>query len=212
MAIRVAIIGCGGMARGHLNAYLRIQEIVPGKVELVAMCDPVRKNAEDFASRVKDATGKTPVVYEDTDAMLGAEDLDGADICTPHCYHHINAIKCLNAGVNVIVEKPIGITIKATRAIIEAANANGRIAATAENIRRMPSRRAAWWLMNEKKMLGDITMFFSQHASYQIADPQSPWHWRLDLMLGGGGMVMDSGAHSTSCRTQDNKSGRVSER
>ena len=97
MAIRVAIIGCGGMARGHLNAYLRIQEIVPGKVELVAMCDPVRKNAEDFASRVKDATGKMPVVHEDTDAMLGAEDLDGADICTPHCYHHINAIKCLNA-------------------------------------------------------------------------------------------------------------------
>ena len=195
MAIRVAIIGCGGMARGHLNAYLGIQEVVPGKVELVAMCDPVRKNAEDFARRVKDATGKMPVVYEDTDAMLAAEDLDGADICTPHCYHHINAIKCLNAGVNVIVEKPIGITIKATRSIIEAANANGRIAATAENIRRAPSRRTAWWLINEKKMLGDITMFFSQHASYQIAAPQSPWHWRLDLMLGGGGMVMDSGAH-----------------
>ena len=97
MAIRVAIIGCGGMARGHLNAYLRIQEIAPGKVELIAMCDPVRKNAEDFASRVKDATGKMPVVYEDTDAMLAAEDLDGADICTPHCYHHINAVKCLNS-------------------------------------------------------------------------------------------------------------------
>ena len=112
---------------------------------------PVRGNAENFANRVKDTTGNMPVVYEDTDAMLAAEDLDGADICTPHCYHHINAIKCLNAGVNVIVEKPIGITIKATRAIIEAANANGRIAATAENIRRAPSRRTAWWLMNEKK-------------------------------------------------------------
>ena len=71
------------MARGHLNAYLGIQEVVPDKVELVAMCDPVRKNAEDFASRVKDATGKMPVVYENTDAMLAAEDLDGADICTP---------------------------------------------------------------------------------------------------------------------------------
>lgn len=195
MAIRVAIIGCGGMARGHLNAYLRIHEIVPGKVELVAMCDPVRKNAEDFASRVKNSTGKMPVVYEDTDAMLAGETLDGADICTPHCYHHINAVKCLNAGVNVIVEKPIGITIKATRAIIEAANSNGRFAATAENIRRAPSRRTAWWLINEKKMLGDITMFFSQHASHLIADPQAPWHWRLDLNLGGGGMVMDSGAH-----------------
>ena len=91
------------------------------------------------------------------------------------------------------MEKPIGITLKATRAIIEAANS--KIAATAENILRIPSRRTAWWLMSEKKMPGDVTMFFAQHASYQVPDPQNQWHWRLDLMLGGSGMVMDSGAH-----------------
>ncbi len=195
MAVRVAIIGCGGMAGGHLRSYLKIQETVPGKVELPAMCDPVEQNAERFAEQVKEATGRKPNVYKDVDEMLAAEDLDGVDICTPHAYHHINAVKCLNAGVNVIVEKPIGITVKATHAIIEAAKANNKIAATAENIRRMPSRRTSWWLMNEKKMLGDMTMFFAQHASYRAPNPESRWHWRLDLTLGGGGMVMDSGAH-----------------
>ena len=195
MAIQVAIIGCGGIANGHLNAYLTIHNTEPGKVELVAMGDEVKDRADNFAERVKAVTGKKPAVFDETDAMLATADLDGADICTSHAYHHINAIKCLNAGVNVMIEKPIGITVKATHAIIAAAKANGKIASTAENIRRMPSRRTAEWVMNEKQTLGDMRMFCAQHASHREPNPQGKWHWRLDLSLGGGGMVMDSGAH-----------------
>jgi predicted dehydrogenase len=195
MAVQIAIIGCGGMANGHLNAYLTIHQAEPGKVELVAMCDEVKERADNFANRVKEVTGKKPAVYDDTDTMLAKADLDGADICTSHAHHHINAIKCLNSGVNVMLEKPMGVTVKASHAIIAAAKANNKIAATAENIRRMPSRRTAEWLMNKKQMLGDLRMFSAQHASYREPDPQSDWHWRLDLTLGGGGMVMDSGAH-----------------
>ena len=195
MPIQIAIIGCGGMANGHLNAYLTIHNTEPSKVELVAMCDEVEDRADNFAERVKEVTGKKPVVYTDTDTMLANADLDGVDICTSHAHHHINAIKCLNAGVNVMVEKPMGITVKATHAIMTAAKDNGKIAATAENIRRMPSRRTAEWLMNDKQILGDMRMFNAQHASHREPDPESAWHWRLDLSLGGGGMVMDSGAH-----------------
>ena len=159
------------------------------------MCDEVEERADAFASRVKEVTGKKPAVFNDTDAMLAKADLDGADICTSHAHHHINAIKCLNAGVNVMVEKPMGVTVKASHAIIAAAEANNKIAATAENIRRMPSRRTAEWLMNDKQMLGEMRTFCAQHASYRAPNPESAWHWRLDLTLGGGGMVMDSGAH-----------------
>ena len=111
MSVQIAIIGCGGMASGHLNAYLKIHEVAPEKAELVAVCDPVRERAEEFADRAKEKTGKRPGVYDHTDKMLANEDLDGANICTPHAFHHVNAIKCLNAGVNVIVEKPIGIEL-----------------------------------------------------------------------------------------------------
>jgi predicted dehydrogenase len=193
--VRIAIIGCGGMAGGHLNAYLRIKEKEPDKVELVAMCDPVEDRAANFAKRVEDATGKRPSIYTKVEDMLAKENLDGADICSPHAYHHINGVACLEAGVNVIIEKPFGVTIKASKAIIEAAKRNGKIAATAENIRRGLSQRTAWWLINEKGMLGEMRMFFAQHASWRKTDPSSPWHWRLSRMLGGGGMVMDSGAH-----------------
>ena len=193
--VRMAIIGCGGMAGGHLGAYLRIREKEPDKVKLVAMCDPVEERAANFAKKVEEVTGESPSVYTDVDEMLAKENLDGADICTPHAYHHINGIACLEAGVNVIIEKPFGVTIKASKVIIEAAKRNGKIAATAENIRRGLSQRTAWWLINEKGMLGEMRMFFAQHASWRKTDPSSPWHWRLSRMLGGGGMVMDSGAH-----------------
>ena len=43
MAVQIAIIGCGGMANGHLNAYLTIHQTEPGKVEHVAMCDEVKE-------------------------------------------------------------------------------------------------------------------------------------------------------------------------
>ncbi|MCG9130585.1 Gfo/Idh/MocA family oxidoreductase [Candidatus Poribacteria bacterium] len=195
MAVQIAIIGCGGMANGHLNAYLTIYQTDPKKVELVAMCDEVKERADQFAERVKEVTGKKPAVFDDTDTMLATVDLDGVDICTSHAHHHINAIKCLNNGVNVMIEKPMGVTVKASHAIINAAKENNKIAATAENIRRMPSRRTAEWLMNEKQMLGDLWTFSAQHASYREPNPESDWHWRLDLTLGGGGMVMDSGAH-----------------
>jgi predicted dehydrogenase len=191
----MAIIGCGGMAGGHLNAYTRIQQTVPGKVELVATCDPVLERAENFANRWNDAFGRRPNVYSDTDEMLAAEQLDGADICSPHAHHHINAVKCLNSGVHIICEKPIGITVRATQVIAAAAQRNGKIAATAENIRRMPSRRASRWLMHERQMLGEMRMFMAQQASYRKHSTSDRWHWRLDLLLGGGGMVMDSGAH-----------------
>ena len=62
------------------------------------MCDEVKERADQFAERVKAVTGKKPVVFDDTDTMLATVDLDGADICTSHAHHHINALKCLNNG------------------------------------------------------------------------------------------------------------------
>ena len=194
MAVNVAIAGCGGMANGHLRSYIQIKETVPEKIDIVAMCDPVVESAEKFAAQIEEAFGMKPAVYADIDEMLAKEDLDGVDICSPHGYHHVNAIKCMQAGANVIVEKPIGVTVKATHAIMDASKRTGKIAATAEQIRRMPSRRASKWLM-DKGMIGEMRMFFAQHASWTDHAPEDRWHWRLDLALGGGGMVMDSGAH-----------------
>jgi len=192
--LKLAIVGCGGMAHGHLNGYIGIKDKEPDKFEFAAMCDPVAERAQKFADEAAAAQGSAPKVYTDLDEMLENEELDGVDICSRHSDHHVNGIACLDAGVNIMIEKPFGVTIKASKLIIEAAKRNGKIAATAENIRRGPSQRTAHWIFNQTKLIGEPRFFFSQMAGWRPTDP-GRWHWRLDHMLGGGGMVMDSGAH-----------------
>jgi predicted dehydrogenase len=183
------------MAGGHLRSYLQIKQAEPGLFDLAACCDPVRELADKFADQAAAVQGSRPRVYTDTATMLAAEKLDGADICCPHAFHHTNGIACLNAGVNVMIEKPFGITIRASQALIAAAERSGKIAATAENVRRGLSQRTAHWLLHERGLIGRPRLFFSQHASWSDPQPERNWHWRTEKALGGGGMVMDSGAH-----------------
>jgi len=82
--------------------------------------------------------------------------------------------------------------------MIEAAAARGVTLATAENIRRQPAQRTAWWLLHESGLLGRPQGFFVQAVAYAApVDPAAAprWHWRADRTMGGGGWVIDSGAH-----------------
>jgi len=193
--LKLAIIGCGGMAEAHLRAYGSIKEKEPPKFELSAMCDPVIESAKRFAEQAGKYQGFKPRVYTKVEDMLDNENLDAADICTPHSEHHVIGVMCLDSGVNVMIEKPFGVTIKASKVIIEAARRNGKIAATAENVRRGPSQRTSYWLINQARLLGAPRLFYAQHAGWQDPLAERGWHWRIDKLLGGGGMVMDSGAH-----------------
>ena len=108
-----------------------------------ATCDVRKEMAEDYADRVAEFQDVRPRAYGSVEEMLKAEDLDGVDICTPHAYHHSSAIPCLESGVNVMIEKPFGISIRASKKIIETAERNGLITATAEQCRRELGQRAA---------------------------------------------------------------------
>ncbi len=198
--VRLALVGCGGIARAHLRGYERIKRAEPEKLEIVAVCDPVVARAEEFADGIERFQGKRPRVYADHEALLKAErdNLDATDITTPHHLHHVTAIACLESGIHVMVEKPIGVTVKATKAILEAAKRAGKFAATAENIRRGVPQRTARWLFNQSKLIGEPTLFYVIQVSY--SPPPQPerepeWHWRVDRALSGGGIGLDSGVH-----------------
>jgi UDP-N-acetyl-2-amino-2-deoxyglucuronate dehydrogenase len=193
--IKLAIIGTGGIARSHMNGYRAIKEKAPDLFELVAVCDAVPAAAEAFAAAVAEWQGKAPKVYTKVEEMLESERLDGAYICSPHHLHHTLGIACMDAGVNVMIEKPIGITVKATQKLIEKQEQTGLICATAEQIRRQPGPRTAHWAINEKELIGRPTQFFVQLGTYRAPDPTRPWHWRATMNMGGGGLAIDSGAH-----------------
>ena len=73
--------------------------------------------------------------------MLERDDILAVDVVTDGSMHHQVAIPALLAGKHALVEKPLGITVPACRAMIDAAEQGGAVLATAENYRRDPPRR-----------------------------------------------------------------------
>jgi predicted dehydrogenase len=97
MALKVAVVGCGGVARGsHLPAWKRVPDI-----ELVAMCDKDKARADAAA---RDFGGKP---YYDLEEMLSKEKLDIADVCTREPDHCAPVLLTLGHHVNTVVEKPM---------------------------------------------------------------------------------------------------------
>jgi predicted dehydrogenase len=105
--IRLAVIGCGGMGSGHVRQLTNMSKSVdltkdPDlNMELVAVCD-VYDAHTDRAAKV--CGGKGYRYYRD---MLEKEQLDGAVIATPDHWHAQNAIDCMDAGLDVYLQKPM---------------------------------------------------------------------------------------------------------
>ena len=143
MTVHSALVGCGGMGLRHAHGYLELRKH-SDEVKMVAVCDLYESSANHVASAVEEATGDRPNVYTDFDRMLAEQKpLDAIDIVTDTRMHHVFAVKALDAGVNVMTEKPMGITIRACQIMRAAAERSGKVLSVAENYRRDPMNRLA---------------------------------------------------------------------
>lgn len=153
----LAITGCGfaaGNPNGHLEAYGELVRRGLAPVRLVAVCDVDRQKAEEFANRAEAfQPGYRPSVYEDYPLMLGRMKPDAVLVATKVDLHHRVAIDCLEAGAAVLTEKPMGITVRACRGMLEAAQKANRVLAVGHNYRRVLCNRA-WRFALEEELIG----------------------------------------------------------
>ena len=197
--IKLAFIGCGGMAGAHLGGYLEIKRKGLDIFDIVAVADPVEENTARFTSRIAEVQSLKVEQYKDYEKMLKEQKPDAADICTPHYLHHTNAITCFESGVDAIVEKPLGVTVKAGKKMVESAEKNGRILAVAEQVRRWIGPRTVAWAV-QTGLIGTPRMFFAQTAGGSKIDPDNlirdrGLSWRSFKLTGGGGPIFDFGVH-----------------
>ena len=75
--------------------------------------------------------GSIPVVFTRVEDLLSSGLAEAGDLCLPHFLHHSMAISLLEGGMHALVEKPLGITVRASRKMIEAARKAKRVLATA---------------------------------------------------------------------------------
>ena len=194
--IRLGLVGCGWISESHAIGFKELVQRGCKDIQYTACCDPNQDNARKRAKELAEIQGFEPQVFPDVAALLRAKAADAADICLPHYLHHTVGIEAMEGGLHVMIEKPLGITMKAGRRIIETARRTKRVLATAENIRRSLSSRACAWAVRDGELIGDVKaahITFMTHAPFDYAIPA--WKWRGVKLLNGGGMLLDGGTH-----------------
>ncbi|MBK5261510.1 MAG: Gfo/Idh/MocA family oxidoreductase [Peptostreptococcaceae bacterium] len=181
--LRTGIIGCGKVAGMHAAAYTTIQ-----RSAFTAVCDKDEKRAQEFASKygVK--------AYTDVNEMVSKEKLDLVTVCTPHPAHKIPTIDALNAGANVLIEKPLASSLEDCDAMLEAARKMGKVIGMISQRRFYPPCLRMKRAIDEgkigKPVLGTVFMFGWRDKTYYKSDP-----WRGTWKGEGGGVLVNQAPH-----------------
>ena len=127
--LKAAIIGTGNISPEHIKGYLRF----PERVEIVALCDIYPEKAEKKKRDFGLTNAKVYPSHKELIADIGAQ-LDIVDVCTPPFTHAEISIDFLNAGVNVICEKPMAASLEECDKMLEAEKRSGKtLAIIAQN-------------------------------------------------------------------------------
>ena len=117
--LKVAIVGTGWIAHTHMKQLVQMDD-----VEIVAGCDLIEGKAEEF---FKEFDLENVRCYTSDKEMYKKENLDAVCICTYNATHAECAINALDAGVNVLLEKPMCVTTEEAVEIMRAEKRSGKI-------------------------------------------------------------------------------------
>jgi len=189
--LNLALVGCGGMGRRHIRGFQKLRSIGRNDFRLAAVCDPFEENGRLAADTAAELLSFRPTLHASLDALLAGDDQIDALILTtaPDTHAEIGAA-ALDAGLDVLVEKPIALTVRQGLLLVEAAQRSGRVLAVAENYRRDPMNRLA-------KAVIDAGLIGRPFLAVQMSSGSggsviiTPWrHLRRT-----GGIIIDMGIH-----------------
>ena len=148
----IALIGAGWWGMNILTT-----AIASGSCKVVALCDVDQKQLDDAVGKVKELTGTTPKLYKDYRELLEKEKPEIAIIATPDHWHALPAIKALETGCHVYLEKPIAHTIDEGKAIVAAQKKYGGVVQVGLHRHAAPHNIAGMEFLKSGKV-GDIKM------------------------------------------------------
>jgi predicted dehydrogenase len=184
--IRMAVIGTGGMAQGHIERMLKMPD-----VELIAFVDINPQSLERTQKRHGEAVADIKT-YSDYKEMLADEKPDAVVIVTPHTLHYQMALDSLDAGCDVLLEKPMVNKVTEAHALLEKIKETGKIVGLGYQRHAMPHFR----YIKEKIASGEFgEVQFINALQQQGWAKGTKGSWRQDPALSGGGQINDSGSH-----------------
>lgn len=186
MSLKYAIIGCGRISPNHIAA------AIDNKLDIVALCDIDNSKMEETISEFN--LPSTVKKYTDYKEMLKNEQPELVGICTESGKHGQIALDCIEAGSNLIIEKPIALSLEEADQIIEKAKEkNIKVSACHQNrfnksVQKM--REAVEEGRFGKLLHGTAHIRWNRGEDYYT---QAPWRgtWEQD-----GGALMNQCIHN----------------
>lgn len=184
-----ALIGCGRIAPNHIQAAHKQNE----KLNIVAVCDPIASHRQNILNKLS-FNNTTIAQYSDYSDMLKKEKPTLCAIATESGKHAQIAIDCLEAGSNVIIEKPIALSLKDADAILDCAQKkNLKVCACHQNRFNKSIQQIRIALENGrfgKLYYATAHIRWNREAQYY---EQAPWRgtWAQD-----GGALMNQCIHN----------------
>jgi predicted dehydrogenase len=175
--LRVAVVGCGGIGKTHLDRWRKIET-----AQLVGVSDVDEERAR--------ATGLP--AFTEHERLLDEVRPEAVDICTPPAFHAPVALAAIERGIPVISEKPLARNPDEARGMVEAARSRGVPLMTAFCHRFHEPNMLAAQLIREGR-LGRIVQFRNRFGArlVRIADI-----WSSKAEIAGGGVLIDTSIHS----------------
>jgi predicted dehydrogenase len=190
--LEIGLVGCGGMGRRHLRAYGALAGIGANGFRVAGVCDPNLVAAEQAADLAEELLGHRPAVFAGSDELVASGAVGALDVVTDPATHHRIVVPALDAGLHVLCEKPLGLTVRACRAIVDAAQRSGAVLATAENYRRDGPNRLARAVL-DSHMLGDVHLMMETNIGGDDRVIIGPWRHLRET----GSIALDMGVHYT---------------
>ena len=175
-------IGIAGLGRTGWNNHARALEQIKDKFTITAVSDTME-------SRLKEAHEKFNCkTYNNIDDLISDNDIEVVVIATPSHLHEQHTIKALQAGKNVVCEKPMADSLDAVDKMISAAKKYNTLLTVFQNRRYMPSFRKIREII-DSGILGRIVEIKITAHSFGRR-----WDWQT-LKKFGGGTLNNTGAH-----------------
>ena len=188
--LRYALIGCGRIAPNHIAAYMNNAE----ELELCAVCDPVSERMEAVLRPLPEQERAHVRRYTDHRELLAKEAPQLCAVATESGLHAQVGLDVLRAGSNVIIEKPLALSLADARALIDEADARGLKLCACHQNRFNKSIQKIRTAVEEKRfgrmLHGTVHVRWNRGEEYYR---QAPWRgtWAMD-----GGALMNQCIHS----------------
>jgi 1,5-anhydro-D-fructose reductase (1,5-anhydro-D-mannitol-forming) len=220
--INIGIVGCGRILNAHLQGYKALREKGIDTFRIVALCARREEDALMFRKRGEGPPPRPPVldpatgdplaaphtylsdfqddvdvkVFTDYRELIASGTVNAINDFTTLALHHQVGLAALDAGCHLLSQKPLAVSVRAARKMVEAAREKGLTFGVFENVRQATGVRAAAWAVRSG-LIGEpqVAIMGSLGGLWSPDRVVAQTPWRHNKLQAGGGGSIDIGVH-----------------